>query len=173
MAILKKPTAPKSNHNVTEDKPTGGFGSAWAKSKPSTGGMSLPYAVYEAFLDHAGIIEDQNSEKVTAWFGYRVVAHDKLEGRKGRTFYTLVSKTGEFNEVGMDILKRDLVRLGAEDAMDEVNDIEGLKKLLAEIAEQRLWVIIESKRVKGYDTVTIQDVPEQEGAPEYTFTDED
>lgn len=172
MAILKKPINPK--HTVTEEAPKkSGFGSAWQNSKPSTGGMSLPYGVYEAFLDHAGIIEDKNSEKVTAWFGYRVVQHDKLEGRKGRTFYTLVSKTGEFNEVGMDILKRDLVRLGAEEAMDEVKSQEELGKLLEEIAEQHLWVIIESKRIKGFDNVSIQDVPEQEGAPEYTFTDED
>lgn len=179
MPILKKkptqstPPATEKEDNIpmepkTSSKAFGGtkkqdaFAQRYNETEASEKGAYVPPppGTYSALITEAQYESEDPMER--AYFEVTIVDHETVAGKTARMYYGFVNEDGSEGS-GMPYFKSALTMLGYS---EPISNLEEIQEILAQIAHEQPWIIIDVKKKGKYTNVFLSSVPEdQENKP--------
>lgn len=168
----KKKGKDKDEEPVTKKDGTKSLkGSFTSKPPADPSGARLPVGTFEALI---GSGECSTNDKGTSAYLEFTLVNGDSDGMSGRKFYQLYDENDEPLDLGIGILKRDMIDIGFEDdVFDELDDssikklVAGLNDILKRLKKLQPWVGIRTQDKKGYINIYIQQLMEdQDQKPE-------
>lgn len=145
-------------------------GPGWNDVKPApevTGGF--PLGNHEALI-YSGECVEQEDGRIRVTLDFVGVNDKKVEGVTQKLFCAVRNEKGEWNQQGLEYLKRDLFKIGftEEDlAIDDDTLVEDLNTLLKKLKKRTPWVairVVQQRNNTQYTQLYIQTLMDDQGS---------
>lgn len=136
------------------------FAQKLAETDAQSGGQWTPPppGTYNALITEAQ--GEVDGDKTDAYFELTIVDHDELAGKTCRIYFNFTGEDGE-EKSGMPYFKQALEMLGVN-VEESVTSWESMCEVIAEIAAEQTWVIIDVKKKGKWTNVFLSSVPEEQ-----------
>lgn len=134
------------------------------------GGPGLPKGQWEVLITGGDVSETDKG--INLYLELTGVNDPDVEGVVGRKYYNLTDDAGNWQEMGVGILKNDLVNLGVDEdsiSIEEDSAVDDLKSIVKKLVKKSPWAtvkVVDAKKA-GYTNTYINGLMEnQDEKPE-------
>lgn len=147
---VKTPAGPKRD----------AFAQKLAETDASVGGQWTPPPVgtYNALVTEAQ--GEVDGDKTDAYFELTIVDHEELAGKTCRIYFNFTDENGE-EKSGMPYFKQALEMFGIN-VEESVTSWDKMCEVIAGIAEENVWCVIDVKKKGKYTNIFLSSVPEDQ-----------